>query len=171
MDPRWRYKHGVRPTLRHLMILTVAVALLSAVAAPMVRHGPNGSDLAQATSVVIFAPALLGLLVFMMDRPGPVKNWLAGLLLQFTYPVVVVWADGLAYEFGQGRRLFWPLVVLNALTIPSLLRIVNRLPERCPQCGLRALLPLGRFNLTLRWCASCGHSVPRGEKRNGIIRP
>jgi hypothetical protein len=164
MDPRWRYKHGVRPTLRHLMIVVVAVALLSSVAAPMVRHGVNGSDLAQATSVVIFAPALLGLLVFMMDRPGPVKNWLAGLLLQFTYPVLVVWSDVLTYWFGQGRRLFWPLVVLNALAIPSLLRMVNRLPRRCPQCGLRSLLPLGQRASKLQWCASCGHRVPRAEK-------
>jgi hypothetical protein len=163
MDPNWRYRHGVRLTLRHLMILVLHVALMSAAAVPLARRGAYFPDQFQASLILAMAPGVLAVLVLVLDRPGPVRFWLAGLIASLTLPAVVTWADWLAWAFGAWPRYAWAIVILNALGLATLLRVARRLPGRCPACGLKSLLPLGRRGPKgLRWCASCGTSR-RGE--------
>src|SRR5262245_25875273 len=112
MDPTWRYKHGIRPTLRHLMILVVGSALLSAAAAPL-----------PASVMLPLAPALLVVLLILFDRPGPAKYWLAGLLGSLTFPAVVAWGDWVAFAARPGNPgplITAALAVLNVLAVTSL---------------------------------------------------
>jgi hypothetical protein len=156
MDPHWRYRHGVRPTLRHLMILVLHVALISAAVQPLARRS---ADLATQLLILAGSPVLLAVLVLILDRHGPVKFWLAGLIASLTLPAVVAWFDWLAWALRAWPRHSWVVVILNVLGLAILFRMVRRLPGLCPACGLRSLLPLGRRGPKgLHWCASCGHS-------------
>src|SRR4051794_39680798 len=92
MDPNWRQPYGLRPTLRHLMILVVHFALLSALVAPLVGRGQFGL----MTLLVPVSLPLLSLLVFLLDRPSPAKYWLAGLIASLFFPSFVAWCDGMA---------------------------------------------------------------------------
>jgi hypothetical protein len=164
MDPNWRQPYGLRPTLRHLMILVVHFALLSALAAPLVKGGEFGL----MTLLLPVSLPLLSLLIFLFDRPSPAKYWLAGLLTSLFLPSFVAWCDVLA---AVAWALVWThaamwflLIVLNSLAVTSILGVVRRLPRRCPECGLRSLLPLGRRSSGLLWCASCGFRA-RGALR------
>jgi len=157
MDPSWRYRHGLRPTLRHLMILVLGVALMSSLVAPLARPGSSTADWLLILWLPL-TPALLSVLILVFDRRGPAKFWLAGLIASLTLPAVVAWADGIAWWFDAWRTWAAPLAVLNALGLAILVRLVRWLPRRCPACGLRSLLPLGRRATGLRWCASCGYS-------------
>jgi hypothetical protein len=101
---------------------------------------------------------LLSLLILVFDRRGPAKFWLAGLIATLSMPAFVVWVDGLAWWLDAWRAWAVLLVVCNALGLVALVRLAPWLPRRCPECGLRSLLPLGRRTTGLRWCASCGYS-------------
>jgi hypothetical protein len=168
MDPAWRHPYGLRPTLRQLMIVVVLVAMLSALAAELLRMKLLGV----ATLLLPVAPLLLSMLVLLLDRPGPVKYWLVGLLGSLFLPALVAWFDGVlltnwtaarALLAGRGIRgggLFvLALFVLNAIGVASILRAARRRPRRCPDCGLRSVLPMGG----LRWCASCGLKAKPGR--------
>ena len=58
MDPHWRHPYGLRPTLRHMMILVVHFALLSALAR-LLRSGVYGGLIL----VLALSPILLALLL------------------------------------------------------------------------------------------------------------
>jgi hypothetical protein len=157
MDPTWRQPYGLRPTLRHLMILVVHFALLFALVAPLLRDGLYGV----VTILLPLSPPLLVVLVLAFDRPSPAKYWLVGLLASLFLPSLVVWCDLIAvWALIRGSRqvaaLLFILLALNSVGIWSIVRVVKRLPRRCPTCGLRSLLPLGRRSSGLLWCASCG---------------
>jgi hypothetical protein len=161
MDPRWRHPHGLRLTLRHLMILVVYFAVLFALIAPLERGGHYGL----MSFLLPLTPPLLALLVVVFERPGPAKFWFAGVLVSLAFPAFVAWADliGLfAWTAGVAPGEGWVvLVVLNLFGLASLAWFARRLPRRCPGCGLKAFLPLGgRFPRVLWWCASCGFRQP-----------
>jgi hypothetical protein len=166
MDPTWRYRHGIRPTLRHLMILVLAVAMVSASVAPLVRPGSSPLEWVVAGLTLAMSPALLAVLVFVLDRPGPSKNWLAGMIASLTLPALVVCVDGVAWWFDLFHPWIWLLVPINAMGLIVLVRLSRRLPARCPECRLRSLLPLSKRATGLWWCASCGYNH-RGERDAG----
>src|SRR3954451_11580901 len=92
MDPTWRRPYGLRPTLRHLMILVVHFALLLGLIAPLLRGGMYGV----LTFLLPLSPPLLSLLVLVFDRPSPAKYWLVGLLASLFLPSLVVWVNLIA---------------------------------------------------------------------------
>ena len=148
MDPRWRHPHGLRPNIRHLMILVLDVALLSALA----RLVPGGIT-GMLFIILGLSPPVLALLVLVLDRPSPAKYWLAGLLASLFLPCLAVAFDGLAATFWwyvqQSRGLVFLLLVMNVVGAVALVRVLWILPRRCPECGLRAWLPLGRWTSAL----------------------
>jgi hypothetical protein len=148
MDPRWRHPYGLRPTLRHVMILVVFAAVVSA----LFRGAPGEV----VTLVLPLTPPLLAVLVFVFERPSPAKYWLCGLLASMFVPAVAAWFDLTAWRYGEKTMVALALVPVNGLALVWVGRFVRRLPAACPGCGLRSLLPLGRRARGMRWCASCG---------------
>jgi hypothetical protein len=159
MSTDWRRPYGLRPTLRHLVILVLGAALASSVAFPALR---GGSPLLASFVLPLTLP-LLSALVLLFDRAGPVKYWLSGLLGLAFLPALILWVDAVALTFGGSAAFLMNrglsteagvagLALLNVLGVLTLSRLLGRLPRRCPACGRRSLLPLGR----MRWCASCG---------------
>jgi hypothetical protein len=142
------------------MILVGYAAVISALAAPLLRPSASPIERWIATLLVPFSPPLLAVLILLFDRPTPAKYWLVGLLASLFAPLFVLWCDALSVAWslgpGLGRVPFIVLVVLNLLMVASLGRLARRLPRWCPHCDRRSLLPVGR----LLWCASCGLKLP-----------
>ncbi len=162
MDPHWRHPYGLRPTLRHLMILVVHFALLSALVRLL-----GGGLYGGLIIVLALSPPLLSLLVLVFDRPSPAKYWLAGLLASLFLPFLAISLDVLAasswwYFQENGARLVI-LLSTNAAGVISLIRAAWRFPRRCPECGVLAWLPLGRRSAALLWCAACGSRERTGR--------
>jgi hypothetical protein len=112
-------------------------------------------------------PPLLSLLVLVFDRPSPAKYWLAGLLASLFLPSLAVSFDVLAagswWYVQKSQGILFLLVVMNGIGVVALIRLAWLLPRRCPECGLRAWLPLGRLTSALLWCASCGYRERAGR--------
>jgi hypothetical protein len=161
MDLRRRHALALRPTLRQLMIVVGYAAVVSALAAPLLRSGATPIERWTATLLVPLSPPLLAMLILLFDRPTPSKYWLVGLLASLFGPLFVLWYDALSLAWspggGLGRVPLVVLVVLNLLMVASLARLAKRLLRRCPDCERRSLLPVGR----LLWCASCGLKLPK----------
>jgi hypothetical protein len=158
---------GLKPTLRHLMILILFSAIMSALIAPMYREdqAPSARDkvvvafgLGAATSLLL--PAL----IMVLDRPGPTRTW---------YAVAVFWISMLALMGGawwivadsglypRPRFINGYLKWIVYLAIPLVaVRCVCRLaPAGCPSCGRRTLIYAGQSAWgppLIRSCASCG---------------
>jgi hypothetical protein len=171
MDPTWRHRHGLRPTLRHLSILVVHAALLSAAASSLLR---DPAFRKQAWLLTLLAPLslpLLALLVLLFDRPGPAKAWLAGLLGALFVPAMAAWGVGMAWAAGWPPQTPRAWLALPAVTVAAVLLFARavrpRLPGRCPDCGLRAVLPISR----IRWCAGCGRKAPDPPREGADRRP
>lgn len=160
MNSTWSQPHGLRLTLRRIMIAVAVVAVLSAVASPLMKPGTSGYDRLMASLVLPFAPLMLAVFLFLFDRAGLVKFWLTGLLASLFLPAFVAWFDVTAWLLLSRTqwRVALPLVVgLNVLALLVLYRIFKRYtPGRCPECGRRAVIAIGRTKNGLRWCASCG---------------
>ena len=161
MDPNRSHPHGLRLTLRHAMILVANFAVLLAVIAPIYGSRATGWDIALMTGILPWSLLLLAVLVFILDRPGPMKYWLVDLLCSLFLPAFLLWFDAMSAaawwmsgDLPVGRPL---MLVLNAGGIYSLRDAIRNLPGRCPDCGRRSLLPLSRHC----WCASCGVDSPR----------
>jgi DNA-directed RNA polymerase subunit RPC12/RpoP len=165
MQSSWLRPNGLRPTLRHLMILVVHSALLFSLVAPFLRSG----SLLVASIALPLSPPLLAGLVLLLDAPGPVKYWLVGLIASPTLLGFVAWLDFIAVAMGRHGldRVFPLLVLLNVLGLASLFLIYKRLPGRCPECGKRSMLPLAQ----LRWCASCGFKTILQPRNRGRATP
>lgn len=144
------------------MIAVVLAALLSAAASPLLRKSPGRDEWLLAGLLLAASPILLAVLLLVLDRPTPAKPWLVRLVASLAPPAFVAWLDALAVTWGwweRGAAALVPLALFNLGGVLWLARIRRRLPGRCPGCGLRSLLPIGR----LRWCASCGRKLSAGE--------
>jgi hypothetical protein len=167
------HSNGFPVTFRHLAILVAYFAILFKVFIPLVE---NAGKLVQsagiqtttsiALAVLLISPPLLTLLVVVIERPGPLKNWAVSLLLCLFFPALVLNHDCrvlFAYlESGQ-RPTLWATLLVNALVLPHTLTFVRKMvPRPCPSCRWRTLVPLLRvFRKDKRtaktcWCASCG---------------
>jgi hypothetical protein len=138
------------------MILVVYFAVIFALIATIWKD-----DLYALTPIILpLSPPLLALLVVLFERPGPAKFWLAGMLLSLSIPAFVVGVDVigvLAWRAGYSPLgVLLVLLVVNPFGLVPLVWFGGRLPRHCPECGLRALLPLGGRFPRLLWCASCG---------------
>jgi hypothetical protein len=165
MDQNTEHPYGLLPTRRHGAILALFLALLSAALIPFsalvrVSGGANTPFL-----VALLVPWLLGTLIVMFDRPGPVRNWAGPLLISLFYPTLALsydWAIVAQWvRSGSPPDLRVALVGNVALLGGFSLYAASMLPRRCPACGQRGLIPLLRLwrqerrTSKTRWCASC----------------
>jgi hypothetical protein len=157
MDPKWRTAYGLRPTLRQLMILVLFAAIVSSLTAPSLRGKSLWTNYLLISMVLITSPLVLAMLILFLDRPGPAKYWLVGLVASLSWPAYVLWLDWFFLSLGEWRN-GWIicLVIINLFGLGSLFRIYRKLPKFCPACKEHALLPLGRARNRFYWCASCG---------------
>ena len=116
----------------------------------------------------LFCMWLFGLLIVLLDRPGPVRNWAGPFLLSLCCPYVAFWYDSEAalYWVLLSRTPAWPqLLTINVLLLGGFAVYFRRMyPKCCPNCSRRSLIPLLRLTRTekrlarTRWCASCGET-------------
>jgi hypothetical protein len=157
---------GIRFTLRHLTILGVYGAVLFKVIIPLVKQAGYTRIGPLVLAALVASPPLLALLVAMIERPGPLKNWALSLLICLFFPFLALNHDVVVvrdYIVSGRRPTVWATLLINAVILTSTLPYVRRMvPRPCPKCSRRTLVPLLRlFKKDKRtaktcWCASCG---------------
>jgi hypothetical protein len=140
---------------------------LSALAFSNLTQIERRTGLVQAVPLAaLYTPWLAGLLIILLDRRGPVRNWLGPLLISLFYPALGFWYDSLALEawVREGTRPAWVfLVPVNGVLIFGFAMYLAKMyPKHCPRCQRRSLIALlrlfGQEKRTAKtyWCASCG---------------
>jgi len=116
--------------------------------------------------LLLISPWILGMMVMICDREGPVRNWLGPVIHSVFYPLALVTYNAIVVQ--EWMRTGWlphPAIVafVNTALLGCFLFFVHSLwPRRCPVCKHNRVLPLvplvfreQRSNST-HWCASCG---------------
>lgn len=164
-------RSGLQATPRQCWIfgLYAAVVMTATVFVPKQGTGSLNS----VPMLQLLSPWLLGLALIVFDRPGPLRNWLAPLLLSLFYPIAALWYDAASIadwaRFGHPPQWIFA-AALNVICLGGFAIYLRSLyPTRCPECDRRALIPLLRLgkqekrtNRT-RWCACCGVQLWRGD--------
>lgn len=166
---------GLRFRLRHLLVVVTYFAILLGVLVPVLRQLRGLGLVNPSLVILVISPWLLGLLVMLVERRGPVKYWAAPLLLSLTSPALAMAHDWVIVETWRQTGVVPNALVtlaLNTILIGSFsLFFLSMLPDSCPRCGHRSLIPLlqlwgrNRRTPTTRWCGSCGAQYWRS--RNG----
>jgi hypothetical protein len=167
---------ALRLTTRHFIIgLAYLVVLSGAINPVLERTGQSGTHGALVAKLLL-SPCLLALLVLVIDRAGPVKNWAVLFLLVLMYPALALYHDltALIDYVANGRSpTLWATLVLNATLLPaSVLYGGKMMPRSCPGCRRRTLIPLMQLfkkdkrTANTRWCASCGGKYWKGQDGN-----
>ena len=157
---------GLRPTLRHWMIVVAHFALAFAILAPVVHQATPAGISNAALATLLFSPWALAVLVLLLDRPGPLKFWAAPLLFVSFSPLVALCYDVVVlvnYLNLQVRPNLGMCLVVNVVFLGAFaVYLAGMGPTSCPGCSRRALIPwmtpwgrVRRFSKT-RWCACCG---------------
>jgi hypothetical protein len=158
---------GICITMRTLMIAPVIYGLaLLIFLSPVVRttgaRGPAGFLLLG----LLVAPWVLGMLVLIAVRSGPVKNWAVPVLLSITVPAMLLYHD--AMMLLSSKSLFTlPMLMMTAVLNIGFLYwfakfTAHMSPRVCPGCGKKTLIPLVHLSkkfkrlANTRWCGSCG---------------
>jgi hypothetical protein len=157
----------------------VYFAVLLKVIIPLIRYAGYTRVGPVVLATLLVAPPLLALLVALIERPGPLKNWALSLLLCLFFPALVLYHDVAVvrdYVVHARRPTLWATLLINAVVLTSTLPSVGRMvPRPCPRCRRRILVPLLRpFKRDKRtaktcWCASCGAEF--WKDREGTWRP
>ena len=151
------------PTPRQLWILLLTIPML------VLASGlPNSRIL-----VILISPWVLGMMVMIFDRAGPVRNWFGSVLHSVFYPLALITFNWCVVD--QWKRYDWLphpvlLVSINLLLLACLGFCFRYLrPRRCPSCLHRGMIPLmpwlfreERSNST-HWCALCGSQYWKKE--------
>jgi hypothetical protein len=172
--------YGLRPTLRHLLILNAYFAILLAILLPVSRLPvalPGVWAMLFPYSLALpVSPLIVTVLVMLFEQPGPAKKWLVALSSRLVLPSLALWLDLLiavqmatgVYRFKAGPFLI--VLLLNAfLVMFALVQLPPLIPSKCPRCGTRTLLPVRIYLRSLqgqheaRWCARCGRTF-RGDE-------
>jgi hypothetical protein len=161
------------------LILIAYLALLFKVVIPAfeITGHPSAWNLVLLT--LLASPPLLALLVVIIERAGPAKNWAVSFLLFLFYPALALNHDGTALldYVRHGRPpMLWATVLLNATAFAYALVYVGRvIPRPCPGCRRRTLIPLMRLykkderTSNTCWCASCGGKYWKDREGNWRI--
>lgn len=163
---------GLQTTPRQGAIfgLYSAASIAAAVYAP--RYGAGGINVVPVLQLL--SPWLLGVALIVFDRPGPLRNWMAPLLLSLFYPTAALCYDAAALadwaRFGHAPPWFVP-AALNVTCLGGFAIYLHSMyPKRCPTCDRRALIPLLRLGTRekrtskTRWCACCGAKLWRDDR-------
>ena len=116
--------------------------------------------------LLLISPWVLGMIMMIFDRGGPVRNWFGPVIHSAFYPLALVTYNAIVVqEWMKVGFLPHPAIVafVNTALLGCFLFFVHYLwPRRCPVCKHNRLLPLvplvfreQRSNAT-HWCASCG---------------
>ena len=164
-----------RFTIRQMMILTVLVAVTCAIVAPILRtRWAYWQEVWLFLSLVL--PLVWALIVVVLVRRGPVKDW--GVLCLLFIPLGVVLGGMVIMEVlilwstrsGVSRLvLLAPMVAADAAAAYGFAPWFRRMvPKRCPSCRrlglLRDLAGDSRSRSQPRdthWCFRCGDRVRR----------
>jgi hypothetical protein len=176
MGPDQSRNLEIRFTLRHSLILIAYTAFLfkMLISALEVTGHQGAWNLLIATLLV--SPPLLALLVVIIGRAGPMKNWSVSFLIFLFWPAVVLNHDRVALldyvRYGR-YPMFWGTLLLNAVLVAYTLVYVGRMaPRTCPGCQRRTLIPLMRLfkkdrrSSNTYWCASCGGKYRKDQEGN-----
>jgi hypothetical protein len=164
---------------RRLLIAVVYLGLLTGMILPALESLRLGLGLNVPLATLMVSFPLLAILVMLLDRPGPVRNWSVRFLFFMIYPAIALNHDIIVvvdYVKTGHRPTLWATLLLNLVVVACSLRFLRRMvPKVCPGCGKRALLLLMRLGKSdprtpnTYWCASCGHKV--WQDRDGTLRP
>jgi hypothetical protein len=179
MIPDHSHDRVFRFRFRQILILGLYSAVLLKIILPLIRYAGYTRTGPTVFALVLSSPPLLALLVAMIERPGPLKNWAMSLLLCLFFPALVFYHDVAAVHdyLAYGRRpTLWATLLINTVILTNSLPYVARMvPRPCPNCRRRTLVPLlGMFKRDKRtaktcWCASCGAKF--WKDREGEWRP
>jgi hypothetical protein len=132
-----------------------------------------------ASLVFMVSPLLLGVLVMIFERPGPLKNWWVSFLNLLFFPALVLNHDVVSLlnyvQHGRAPALL-PALLLNGMVLAFVLVFRDRLfLGSCPNCRRWTLIPLMRLfkneerSSNTCWCAACGSKY--WKDREGNWRP
>ena len=157
---------GLRLRVRHLLIVVAYFAILLGILVPVLKHYGSSGMINATQAILIVSPWLLGILVLVVERKGPVKYWAAPLLLSLTSPALAICHDWVILDMWRRSGVAPHAIVsllINFVLIGSFsLFFASMFPGCCPKCGHRSLIPLrdvwggGRRMSKTRWCGSCG---------------
>jgi hypothetical protein len=166
MDSPILYRPGLRPTLRHLMILCLHVAIVAAVFRSVftgIGQAPLEQKLDAALGMCLLNWFMLPALVLLLDRRGPARSWYA-LVVFNTFMMASIGAGGwLLFYAGvrprlsfRNRLVEYAFPVLFVVACAQL--VLDHFPATCPVCRTRSLVPVepvSRNRPQIRWCARC----------------
>jgi hypothetical protein len=162
-------RNGLRPTRRHFGI-AVCFVLLSWFGYACLCELRRQTGLIQPLAVsILYSPWLLGFLIILLDRRGPLRNWFAPMLISLFYPVMGFCYDWSAYSAWMrfGVSPSWGVLIPTnvVLVFGFAFFLLQMYPRRCPRCEQRSLIPLLRLfvqekrSAKTHWCASCGEKL------------
>lgn len=165
---------GLRFRMRHLFILVTYFAVLLGILVPVLKLYGSSFPINAKLLILLASPWLLGVLVLLVERKGPVKYWAAPLLLSLTAPALAICHDWVIADVWHRTGAIPNAMVsllLNIVLIGSFSAFfISMYPGCCPKCGHRSLIPLlrlwGRGNRTsqTRWCGVCGAKYWRNRE-------
>ena len=165
---------GLKTTKRQLWILLLFAVLWILIYAKLTEIHQRTGLINAKPLAVLYTPWLLGVLVILIDRPGPVRNWLGPLLISVFYPTLCLWYDFDASSkwMHHGTAPTWFLLIpMNILVFGGFAVYLARMsPKRCPTCERRALIPLLRLlkqdrrTVNTHWCAACGAKLWKDQE-------
>jgi hypothetical protein len=171
---------GLKPTLRHMMIVILWAALVLAVFRMLMLGGlfvapPQIVCLNVVMIVAAWPMLILAILILALDRWGPVRDWyfacckiawsaLAGVMFLLVDPVCY-------FLYGQPSLIFPVLPLLGVACLwGGTMQVRAAWPGTCPHCGHRTVIATrgtvqgaarGRRNMIRGWCATCGAAYQR----------
>ena len=160
--------NGLRPNARHGLIFGFYLGLFLLVDCLILATHRAIGGVNVLPLIFMFCIWLLGVLIVLLDRPGPVRNWAGPFLLSLTCPYVALWYDAeVTLHWARSFPVppWYQLVAVNGLLLGGFALYCRRMyPRTCPSCGLRSLIPLVRLTRPEKrltrtsWCASCGET-------------
>jgi hypothetical protein len=171
---------GFRWTMRRLALVPVVYFGALALVLWASLRSPQGPGTFNATTLlVLLSPWAIGVVIALVKRADPVRNWLLPLLFSLFLPAALLCYDAhltLMFSRGENAQVSLMALATNAIFLAWYVKFVAKLsPRTCPECGHRSLIPLASLwkddprTLTTRWCASCGDKF--WPDRQGIWRP
>src|SRR5206468_209130 len=113
---------------------------------PVLKHYGSSGMFNGTQAILIVSPWLLGILVLLVERKGPVKYWAAPLLLSLTTPALAISHNWVILDVwrrtGHVPHAIVSLLINVALIGTFSLFLASMYPGSCPKCGHRSLIPL-----------------------------
>lgn len=166
--------HGLRIRDRHLLILFAYFAVLLGILVPALRIYGAKNAVNGSLVILLASPWLLGLLVLLVERKGPVKYWAAPLFLSLSAPALAISHNWMIVDHWRVTGAVPSTIIsllVNIIFVGSFSLFFARMyPDCCPRCGHRSLIPLihlwNRSDRTpkTRWCGSCGAKYWRNRE-------